>query len=425
MLRDAFLPPPLAHPLEPLFRPAALPHGVRYASARWNPEALALLVSSLREGADALRAIPDAGLLAAWGDTVARFLRPGSLERRALDPALARLARLSRPGLDAALEAVLGGVRREAAAAVLAGARRPAEAGPVLVVLAGNLPALAVQPLLPALALRRPVLLKSSSAEPLFAPAFLAALARREPRLAGAVAAVTWPGGEVELEAPVLAGVDTVLAYGEREALDDLGRRAPGKLVEYGPKTSLGVVGADADLRDAAEGLAGDIALFDQRGCLSVAAVYTSGDAGALAGHLGVALSDLARRWPPGPSVRPELAAVQHVRLEAEMRGLRQEPLSLQSGTVIVDPDPSFRPSPGLRTVRVHPLPDLDRLPDLLASWRGRLQGAALAGRDAWALEPRLRDLGISRFAPPGELQSPDATWHNGGIDPLLALSDL
>jgi hypothetical protein len=423
MLRDAFLPPPLAHPLEPLFRSVALPHGIHYASARWNPEALALLLSSLREGADALRAIPDAALLVAWGDTVSRFLRPGSLERRALDPALARLARLSRPGLDAALEAVLGGVRREAAAAVLAGARRPAEAGLVLVVLAGNLPALAVQPLLPALALRRPVLLKSSSAEPLFAPAFLAALARREPRLAGAVAAVTWPGGEAELEAPVLTGVDTVLAYGEREALDDLGRRAPGKVVEYGPKASLGVVGADADLRDAAEGLARDIALFDQRGCLSVAAVYTSGDAGALAGYLGVALADLARRWPPGPSVRAELAAVQHVRLEAEMRGLRQEPLSLQVGTVIVDPDPAFRPSPGLRTVRVHPLPDLARLPDLLIPWRGSLQGAALAGSDAWVLEPRLRELGISRSAPPGELQSPDATWHNGGIDPLEALS--
>src|SRR5215213_8062579 len=113
MLRDAFLPPPLAHPLEPLFRPVGLPRGVRYTSARWNPEALALLVSSLREGADALRAIPVGDLLAAWGDTVARFLRPSSLERRALDPSLARLCRLSRPGRDAALEAVLGGARRE------------------------------------------------------------------------------------------------------------------------------------------------------------------------------------------------------------------------------------------------------------------------------------------------------------------------
>jgi Acyl-CoA reductase (LuxC) len=422
MLRDAFLPPHLAHPFEPLFRLVDRPAGVRYASARWNPEALGLLVASLREGAEGLRSIPTDELLSAWGETVARFLRPGSLERRALDPALARLCRLSRPGLDAALEAVLGGVRREPAAALFTEARTVG-AGPVLVVLASNLPALGVQPLLPALVLRRPVLLKSPTAEPLFAPAFLAALAKREPRLAGAVSAVTWPGGERDLEAPVLSGVDTVVAYGEQESLEDLEHRAPGRVIGYGPKTSFAVLGGDADPREAAEGIARDVALFDQRGCLSIAAVYTAGDAAALAARLGQALADLARRWPPGPVSRAELAAVQHLRLEAEMRGLQLEPLSSQAGTVLVDPEPSLRPSPGLRTVRVHPLQNLDRLPGILDPWRGRLQGTALAGRDAWSLEDRLRDLGISRFAAPGELQSPDATWHNGGIHPLEALA--
>jgi hypothetical protein len=319
---------------------------------------------------------------------------------------------------------VLGGVRKESAAALLARARpAPADAGPVLAVLASNLPGLAVQPLLPALLARRPVLLKSPSAEPLFAPAFLAALARREPRLAGALAAATWPGGDVSLEAPVLAGVGTVLAYGEAAALEDLERRAPGKVVGYGPKTSLAIVDGSADLRETAEGLARDVALFDQRGCLSVVAVYTAGDAEELAERLAGELLDLARRWPPGPAATPQVsAAVQHIRFEAEMRGLRQFALSLREGTVIVDPKLDFRPSPGLRTVRVHPLEDLSRLPWLLTPWRGRLQGAALAGEGAWALEPRLAELGISRLGAPGELQSPDATWHNGGIDPLAAL---
>jgi hypothetical protein len=104
------------------------------------------------------------------------------------------------------------------------------------------------------------------------------------------------------------------------------------------------------------------------------------------------------------------------------MRGFWAAPIPVRSGTVLLDPDPAFRASPGLRTIRVHPLADLDRLPGLLAPWKGRLQGAGLAGEDAWALEPRLALLGISRFAPPGELQSPDASWHNGGIDPLIAL---
>jgi hypothetical protein len=308
----------------------------------------------------------------------------------------------------------------------------PDRSAPVLVVLASNLPALAVQPLLPALALRRPVLLKSPSSEPLFAPAFLAALTRREPRLAGAVAAATWPGGDAALEAPLLAAAGAIVAYGGAEALADLARRAAGKrFVGYGPKMSLAAVelasGAPAPtaLAALAASLARDVALFDQRGCLSVAAVYVAGgmDAAArLGGHLEAALADLAARWPPGPAAAPALAAVQQLRLEAELRGLPRASLPPAAGTVLLEPEPALRPSPGLRTVRVHALPDLDRLPEILAPWQGRLQGAALAGPAAWRLAPRLAALGISRCAALGDLQSPDAAWHNGGIDPLEAL---
>jgi len=423
MLRDAFFSLSFDHSRSPVFRAVEQP-GVRYSSARWSAEPLGRLVASLREGEEALRRIPAEDLLAAWGETVATFLRPGSLERRALDPPLARLCGLSHEGLKAGLEAVLGGVRREPAALLVARARpAPADAGPVLAVLASNLPGLAVQPLLPALALKRPVLLKSPSAEPLFAPAFLSALVRREPRLGAAVAAATWEGGDAELEDQVLAGVGTVLAYGGREAVDDLERRAPGKVVGYGPMISLAVVGADVATRQAAEGLARDVALFDQRGCLSVVAVYTAGDGEALGQALAEELLDLARRWPPGPLPRQALVAVQHLRLEAEMRGFWHSSLAPREGTVVVDPSLELRPSPGLRTVRIHPLADLSRLPYLLRSWKGRLQGVALAGEAAWKLEPALRELGISRFSPPGELQSPDASWHNGGIDPLEALT--
>jgi len=400
----------------------------------WTPQALARLTAGLAEhGPEALARVGEAALLAAWGETVEAFRDPGSPERQALDPDLARLCRLSPEGLAAGMEAVLAGVsgvREGPAAALFARAREvqrsPGGMGaPVLAVLAANLPALAVQPLLPALALGRPVLLKSPSAEPLFAPAFLAALGKREPRLAPAVTAAAWPGGAVDLEAPVLAGVGTILAYGGQEALDDLSRRAPGKVVGYGPKTSLAMLSGDADPAAVAWGLARDVALFDQRGCLSIAAVYVEGgleEAGEVGARLAEALGDLARLWPPGPPAPGEASAIQQLRLTAEMRGLRRFflPWPLGAGTVLVDPDPTFHPSPGLRTVRVHPLPDLPSLPGLLAPWRGKLQGAALAGEGAWRLAS---DLGVSRTAAPGELQSPDASWQNGGIDPLAALA--
>ncbi|MGB6639692.1 MAG: acyl-CoA reductase, partial [Thermoanaerobaculia bacterium] len=117
-------------------------------------------------------------------------------------------------------------------------------------------------------------------------------------------------------------------------------------------------------------------------------------------------------------------AAVQQIRSEAQMRGLIKPELAIDVGTVVVEPQLDFRPSPGVRTVRVHPLDRTDRLPEILAPWAGQLQGAALAGDDAWALQKNLEALGISRCAEPGQLQTPDALWHNGGVHPLITLAD-
>lgn len=437
LLRDHHLPPDLTPPET---RTRKL-RGVTYRAADWTPHGLAALTAHLAGVGRKADGFETADLEAAWQATVAAYRDPGSPERRRLDPILAPLCRLSPPGLAAGLEAVLGGVAGVSASRLITDAvrtvrHRPAERAPVVVLLASNLPALAVQPLLPALALRRPVLLKSPSSEPLFAPAFLAALTRRAPRLREAVAAVAWRGGDRELEAPVLAAAGRVLAYGEADTVSDVETRAPGKVIAYGPRTSLAVVGCEVDLQPVAEGLARDVALFDQRGCLSVAAIYVAGSgddaqrrAGKLARLLATELSRYATLWPPGPVDDPTataaLAAVQQTRAEAELRALERPRVaddSVAAGTVVVEPEPAFRPSPGLRTVRVHPLPDLARIPELLSPWRDRLQGVALAGEDAEALNPALTGLGVSRTAPPGELQTPDALWHNGGVHPLMAL---
>ncbi len=419
MSHDAALPPDFAPPAEE----AIERQGVLYSAARWSGAGLGALAAALaRSGAAALRDLPTERLAAAWLEAVRELRDPDSPARRALADPLARFCRLSGPGLAAGLEAVLGGVDGPAAEVIFGGARPVDDRRPVLVVLASNLPALAVQPLLPALALRRPTILKSPSSEPLFAPALVAALARREPALGRAVAAVTWPGGEAEIEAGVLAAAGRVLAYGERETVEDLERRAGGKVVAFGPKTSLAAISADAPPDAVAAGLSRDVALFDQRGCLSIQSVFTDGDARALADALAAELERLAGELPPGPFLPAEAAGVQQLRAEADLRGLYRPPLAFEAGTVVVEPLPEFRPSPGMRSVRIQPLDDLERLPEILLAWEGQLQGAALAGAAAEALRPRLEALGLSRLVPPGELQSPDALWHNGGVHPLEAL---
>jgi hypothetical protein len=404
----------------------ALATGTDYRAAGWSPAALARLLSHLAtRGAAELASLDDAALLAAWAATTDAFLDRRSPERLSLDPALVELTGLSPAGLDAGLEAVLGGVRLDHARALFArAAGMERSTSPALAVLAGNLPGLAVQPLLPALALRRPLLLKSSSAEPLFAATFVTALARRLPALGEGIAAAAWPGGDARLEAPVLAAAGRVLAYGDRAAVASLACRAPGKVVDYGPKLSIGVLGG-ADLGEVARGLARDVALFEQAGCLSVQAVFVAGAERArpFAERLAAALAELAVELPPGRVAPEQAALVQQLRGEAEMRGALTGSLPLAEGTVILEPEAApLAPSPGLRTVRVYASATLAEIPDRLAGWSGLLQGAALAGADAWELAPALAALGVSRCAPPGELQSPDASWHNGGHDPLVAL---
>jgi len=400
-------------------------HGIAWQATSWTPEALGQLAAHLaRAGSGALAQIPPRRLLEVWSATVEDFLDRSSPVREALDAPLAALCGLSPEGLAAGLTAILGGVRGEPAEQLFHNAQQLPDrgSGSVVAILASNIPALALQPLLPALALRRPVLLKSASDEPLFAPTFVTALCRREPRLRPALAAVTWPGGERALEERVLAGAGKVVAYGGGEAMRDLGERAGGKLVAYGPKISIAAVAAGSEAPAVAEGLARDVALFDQRGCLSVQAIFTDGDPVALARAVAGALDRVAELWPMG-AIDPRIAAeVRQIRAEAEMRPLLVAELPLRKGTVIVENELVLRPSPGLRTVRIYPLEDIGQLPEVLRPWQGRLQGVALAGEAARRLEPALRALGVSRFAPPGELQYPDATWHNGGISPLGSL---
>jgi hypothetical protein len=184
-------------------------------------------------------------------------------------------------------------------------------------------------------------------------------------------------------------------------------------------------VGAEVDPVGTARGLARDIALFDQRGCLSVQAIYTEGDPEELAAALAWALLLESARLPHGPIDAATAAAVQQLRAEADMRQGRNKDLQLDLavGTVLVESKTFFRPVPGLRTVRVHSVSKLtDALP-ALAPWKGKLQGAVLAGLTADELAATLPLLGFSRLARAGELQSADASWANGGIDPLDVLS--
>lgn len=414
-------------------------------SAAWRrgqltSDLLSEILDDMAAAADESAEISDEALLGAWHQAIEDFRSPGGPARRALDVLLAPRLGMSPPALQAALVSILDGVSGPAARAVVEAAAGRRVGRPVGIILASNIPALAVQALLPSLALRRPVLLKSSSHEPWLTPLLLARLVHYEPRLRPVLGAVTWPGETTSpLETAFLQRLDTVIAYGGGPAMASLSRRTPGRLIAFGPKISLAIVGdAEPVVRPAwVAGLARDIALFEQRGCLSVQAICVVGADAAersrrLADALADALRQLAVQWPAMPEEHmpgEPVAALQAIRDEATMRGLYQPSLQRHQGTVIVEesevrePQHHLQPSPGGRCVRIYPLADEATVMGILTPWRQHLQGVALAGR-AWALEPFLRELGVSRCALPGELQQVDTGWRNGGISLLDALAE-
>jgi len=429
MADDAALPSDLVSP--PTVEQELL--GVRYRSAVWDADSLRALAASLADGAAELERASDTELHAAWEATLSRLSPRGGERWSHVESQLARHAGLSPEGLRAGIEVVFDGVRGSAAGALFEEGRRMREASsarptnmsvrvaPLLVVLASNLPGLALQPLLAALVLRRPVLVKSPSAEPLFAPLFVRMLGELCPAIQSAWAAVQWVGGDHELEAPLLRFCAPVIAYGDQPAIDSLTERAAGRVIQYGPKLSLGYVTAEADLEAAAEGLARDIALFDQRGCLSVQAIFTEGPAEELANPLAQALGRLSETLPAG-KIDPALAAaVQSLRSEADLLGYSRPDLPVNAGTVIVDPRPELKPSPGLRTVRLRRI-DADSIEEPLRPWSGRIQGVSWAGPRRPEIEAVFGDLGVSRIADAGELQQADALWRNGGVSLLDSL---
>ncbi len=406
--------------------------GGSWRAGVWRPEEVARLLAGLRnEGAAALRAIDSETLLAGWSETLKALGVTGDYDQEIALPIgvaapVAAGVGLSPQGLAAGLATLLNGLLRPAAdrlaeicdrnGTIEYGENPGSPKRPRAVFLAGNLPGLAAQPLLRALLERRPVLLKSASNEPLFAPLLVRALRARLPALAPALAAISWTGGERSIEDVVLAQAD-LEAYGAGPAIADLARRAPGMLA-HGPRASVAVVLGGTDVDTAAMDLAVDVALFDQRGCLSVQAIYVRGsaaDAEAFASRLSDHLAALARRWPAGPARTDELAGVHQCRAEAELRGSPCWALAPAAGTVLLESVPRFLPSPGLRTVRVYPAPDEAAILSALSPWAGRLQGVAVAGTLAAASRIALDGLGVTRIAAAGTLQRADATWPNWG----------
>lgn len=293
------------------------------------------------------------------------------------------------------------------------------------------------------LLIKSPIAVKCSSHEPVLLPLFVRTLRGIDPGVGSAAEAALLAHDRVD---QLLSKADAVIAYGSDETISLIRsrmfpspRRGEGegegqrkKFIGYGHKTSLAVVGSGSlrkniDARAAARGLALDVAMYDQSGCLSPQCVYVESGAKTgpeeFAGMLAGELATLTKSLPPGPLGIEQAGAIQSFRGEFEFQGGPVFFGDRLSYTIVVDRDPAFRPSPLGRTILVKPVEKIFDLPVFLKSVEGHLQAVgATPVDDIQDMINPLRALGASYFCPLGQMQRPPLAWQNAGVPCLRSL---
>ena len=310
-------------------------------------------------------------------------------------------------------------------------ARRLSPRGRLIgLIMPGNVMGAGLHELVQALIGGAGVIVKAASAEPFFFAEFRRTLAAIDADVAALMQVLVWSRLDRESTAALADRCDRVAAFGDDETMAALAVIAGPKLVEFGSRLSGALLAREAifgtQAQSNAAGLARDVTLFDQRGCLSLHQVFIEGssarEAQTFAGMLAREMAALAQLMPP-PLPRITVAtAARGARENTRWRAIGGAPVALWEGadlgwTVILDAEAEFEASPLCRTVRVSVLPDQTGLAQRLAPVTGRLEGFAIAdpANRLWPTRALLEGAGVSYFCLPGMLQSPPPSWAHGG----------
>lgn len=401
---------------------------------------VAAAAERLRAAGSALRARERGDVVAAlarvldlWSD------RSGPWQAR-LVPAVAASAGFTEPNVRDALARALANWTGAAFARAIdseIGARPDARGEELTsIALAGAIPMPTLLHVACALAARTPALVKPASRDRATLPLVVESIAAVEPALARCVAIADFdPVHDVDAARAFFAS-PLVVASGSDETVAAVRARLGEnqRLVAYGHRLSIAVLGPGALDAATARALAVDVCDWDQLGCLSPAAVFVVGCTSlaieAFARSLGDALAERERSTPRGAVDAHVAAQIRAERGSARARfaasGAAGRGLLIESEgtrfTVVLEPDARLRAAPLHRFVRIHPVASTSGLAAALAPLARFLSTIAVAGLDP-ACERELTALGGNRTCSPGEMQSPPLAWRRDGlglVEPLL-----
>ncbi len=298
-------------------------------------------------------------------------------------------------------------------------------------IMPGNVMGAGLHELVQALAAGAAVMVKPSSAQPLFFSAFHRTLSSIDAEVAARMGVAVWDRSRRALTLSMAAACDRVVAFGDDSSIAELAAIAGPKLVAFGARISGVLLAREAiagsRAHSTAAAVARDVSLFDQRGCLSAHHVFIEGGEGAsaqaFARILAGEMDTLCQALPPAAAIPiTQAAPARAARENARWRRIGGEEIDMWEGdrlawTVILDPAAGFQASPLCRTVYLSVVADQNIVRERLGSAAGKLEGFAIAdpAQRLEASRELLAELGVSYCCAPGHLQSPPPSWRHGG----------
>ena len=287
-------------------------------------------------------------------------------------------------------------------------------------ILPGNIPDIAVMSLVFGLLVKSKSMAKISSTAPSLVPLFLQALQQVDQGLSESIVLIP-DRSEISAIHDAFHWANLIILYGSDQTIDFFRTHiSPDKkTITYGTKYSVGIVSREESSRWVADAAARDIALYDQKGCLSPHIYYV--EEGVVTPlQFAQWVAEALEKIPPskGPIHAETASMIQQLRGTIPLTGgtlfASQESVNW---TVLYDPDRSFTPSPLSRTIFIKPVRDISEIPSLLEPVQYHLQAVGVAIASA-RLPPQLDALGrlgVSRICPIGTMQEPPLTWHHDG----------
>jgi hypothetical protein len=312
------------------------------------------------------------------------------------------------------------------------------------VVLAGAIPMPNLLSSILPLLVGSPVIVKPSSHDPQTPGLIARCLVDIDSELGQCIEVVPFSSANLEAMSLFLSSPCVTASGSDETILQIRNRLSPSQcFVGYGHKFSVAVVHSSSlrqahSLEQISHALSIDIALWDQLGCLSPAAIYVLGE-DAETNHLillealSKQLAERATEWPRGEVTDRKRADIRRERDEAEMRagvsgGPKLRHSEASDWTVIAEADSEWRPTPLHRFIRLYPARDATALSSTLQPLSPHLSSVAMAGFEPGSdyeerLIARFRQLGFSRVCGPGRLQAPPLAWRHDGRALLTPLT--